>query len=50
MSLTGRLVLTTGSASLSTGLDLVVESTALRVTDDARLHLLADAWASKYGE
>jgi hypothetical protein len=44
------VVLTTGSASLSTGLDLVVEGIALRVTDDTRLHRLADAWASKYGE
>ncbi len=44
------VVLTTGTASLSTGLDLVVEGAARRVTDDARLRRLAEAWVSKYGE
>jgi len=47
---TPYVVLTTGTASLSTGLDLVVEGAARRVTDDTRLHRLAWAWVSKYRE
>jgi hypothetical protein len=31
------------------GLDVVIEGRAERVTDDARLQRLADAWESKYG-
>ena len=42
-------VVTTGSNTLSEGLDLVLEGDAARVTDDARLQQLADAFASKYG-
>lgn len=31
------------------GVDLVIEGEAVRVTDEARLHRLADAYADKYG-
>jgi hypothetical protein len=41
--------LTTGGNALNEGLDLVVEGTAVRVTDDARLHRLAAAYEAKYG-
>ena len=40
--------LTTGNNAWKTGLDVVIEGTARRVTDETRLHRLADAWASKY--
>jgi general stress protein 26 len=43
-------ILTTGSNALDAGLDVVVEGDAVRVTDDARLRRLADAYESKYGE
>ncbi len=42
-------VLTTGTNRLDEGLDLVVEGTAVRVTDDARLRALAEVWEAKYG-
>jgi nitroimidazol reductase NimA-like FMN-containing flavoprotein (pyridoxamine 5'-phosphate oxidase superfamily) len=42
-------VLTTGSNRLDEGLDLVVEGEAIRVTDEARLRVLAEAWEAKYG-
>jgi hypothetical protein len=45
-----HVILTTGSNGLREGLDLVVEGDARRITDDARLHALADAYESKYGE
>lgn len=41
--------LTTGSNALGQGLDLVVEGDAARVSDDAVLRRLADAYESKYG-
>jgi hypothetical protein len=41
-------VLTTGNNAWKTGLDVVVEGSARRVTDETRLQLLADAWESKY--
>jgi nitroimidazol reductase NimA-like FMN-containing flavoprotein (pyridoxamine 5'-phosphate oxidase superfamily) len=41
--------LTTGNNAWKTGLDVVVEGTAERVTDDDRLRQLAAAWESKYG-
>jgi nitroimidazol reductase NimA-like FMN-containing flavoprotein (pyridoxamine 5'-phosphate oxidase superfamily) len=44
-----RCVLTTGCNSLDEGFDLTVEGNAVRVTDDARLRRLADAYESKYG-
>jgi nitroimidazol reductase NimA-like FMN-containing flavoprotein (pyridoxamine 5'-phosphate oxidase superfamily) len=42
-------VLTTGCNALDQGLDLVVEGAAARVTDDAQLRRIADAYESKYG-
>jgi general stress protein 26 len=41
-------VLTTGNNAWKTGLDVVIEGTAKRVTDEGRLQRLADAWESKY--
>ena len=43
------MVLTTGTNTWDEGYDLVVEGEAVRVTDDARLRGLADAWERKYG-
>ncbi|MFY9849682.1 MAG: pyridoxamine 5'-phosphate oxidase family protein [Trebonia sp.] len=40
-------VLTTGSSDLRSGLDVVVEGTAVRTTDVPRLHELAAIWKSK---
>ena len=45
-----NVILTTGSNSLREGLVLVVEGDARRITDDARLQALADAYESKYGK
>jgi hypothetical protein len=42
-------VLTTGCNTLHEGLDLVVEGTAVRVADDARLGPIAAAYEEKYG-
>lgn len=42
-----RCVLTTGTNELRSGLDVVVEGTAVRVTDQARLRQLAALWKSK---
>ena len=42
-----RCILTTGTNQLSSGLDVVVEGTAARVTDNARLQRLAAIWKSK---
>jgi general stress protein 26 len=42
------VILTTGCNSWDHGLDVVVEGDAVRVTDDARLQRLADAWAKKW--
>ena len=44
-----RCVVTTGDGALDHGLDVVVEGEAVRVTDEARLGRLADAWEAKYG-
>jgi predicted pyridoxine 5'-phosphate oxidase superfamily flavin-nucleotide-binding protein len=44
-----RCALTAGGDALE-GLDVVVEGEAVRVTEDARLRRLADAWVAKYGE
>src|SRR5215211_4211545 len=40
-------VITTG-CNVMEGLDLVLEGTAVRVQDEARLHRLADLYAAKY--
>jgi general stress protein 26 len=42
-----RCVVTTGTNKLRSGLDVVVEGTAVRVTDQARLRELAALWKSK---
>ena len=42
-------ILTTGNNRLDDGLDLVVEGEAVRVTDETRLRVRADAWETKYG-
>jgi general stress protein 26 len=42
-------VLTTGRNALGEGLDLVVEGEAVKVSDHARLQLIADMYESKYG-
>ncbi|PRX95433.1 pyridoxamine 5'-phosphate oxidase family protein [Allonocardiopsis opalescens] len=42
-------VLTTGDSALREGLDVVVEGEAVRVSDEALLHRLADAYEAKYG-
>jgi len=44
-----RVALTTGNNSWARGLDVVVEGTAVRVTDRGALQVLADAYESKYG-
>lgn len=44
-----NVVLTTGSNALDIGLDLVIEGTAVRETDTATLHRVADAYLHKYG-
>jgi nitroimidazol reductase NimA-like FMN-containing flavoprotein (pyridoxamine 5'-phosphate oxidase superfamily)/ketosteroid isomerase-like protein len=45
-----KCILTTGTNAIDEGLDLVVEGEAVRVTDDARLRQIAEAYVSKYGE
>lgn len=42
-------VITTGSNALNEGLDIVVEGDAARVSDDATLRRIAEAYESKYG-
>lgn len=42
-----RCVLATGANRFRSGLDVVVEGEAVRVTDDGRLHELAALWKSK---
>jgi general stress protein 26 len=42
-----RCILTTGSNRLRSGLDVVVEGTAVRVTDTPQLQRLAALWKSK---
>ncbi len=43
-----RVIVTTGTNTWS-GLDVIVEGRAVRVTDDAALRALAAAWEDKYG-
>ena len=45
-----RVALTTGTNTWAKGLDVVVEGTAVRVTDDDALHEIAEAFVAKYGE
>ncbi|MGD9702587.1 MAG: pyridoxamine 5'-phosphate oxidase family protein [Acidimicrobiia bacterium] len=42
-------VLTTGNNTFQSGLDLVVEGSATRITDEPTLLRLAARWAEKYG-
>jgi general stress protein 26 len=42
-----RCILTTGTNKLRSGLDVVVEGAAVRVTDEAQLQRLAAMWKSK---
>lgn len=43
-----HVILMTGCNSWDEGLDVVVEGDAVRVTDDALLRRLADAWTTKW--
>ena len=43
------MALTTGNNAWARGMDVVVEGTAERVTDDESLQRLADAYEAKYG-
>lgn len=43
-----EVVLTTGCNQWKHGLDVVVEGSAVQLTDDARLRKLADLWRTKY--
>jgi nitroimidazol reductase NimA-like FMN-containing flavoprotein (pyridoxamine 5'-phosphate oxidase superfamily) len=45
-----HVALTTGANAWAAGLDLVVEGTAVPVTDTPSLRALADAYVAKYGE
>jgi hypothetical protein len=44
-----RVALTTGANAWARGLDVVVEGTAVRITDRDALQRLADAFEAKYG-
>jgi general stress protein 26 len=44
-----QVALTTGTNTWDKGLDVVVEGTAVRVTDNDKLQRLADAYEAKYG-
>lgn len=44
-----RVALTTGNNAWAEGLDVVIEGTAVRVTDRDELQRLADAYEAKYG-
>jgi general stress protein 26 len=43
-----NVILTTGCNTWDTGIDVIVEGAATRVTDDAKLLLLAAAWRTKW--
>jgi general stress protein 26 len=43
------VALTTGVNTWAAGMDIVVEGTAVRVTDGATLQVIADAYLAKYG-
>jgi general stress protein 26 len=45
-----QVTITTGCASFSEGLDIVVEGEAMVVSDEAKLRRIADAYVAKYGE
>jgi hypothetical protein len=43
-----HVVMTTGCAAFRDGFDIVIEGDAVRVTEDAKLRRIADAYATKY--
>jgi nitroimidazol reductase NimA-like FMN-containing flavoprotein (pyridoxamine 5'-phosphate oxidase superfamily) len=45
-----QVVLTTGCNKLHEGFDVVIEGDAVRISDEAALQRVADAYFSKYGE
>lgn len=45
-----QVALVTGNNTWAEGLDVVVEGTAVRVSDDEALQRLADAFEAKYGD
>ena len=45
----GKVALTTGTNTWAKGLDVVVEGTAVRLSDDDDLQRVADAYEAKYG-
>jgi PPOX class probable F420-dependent enzyme len=45
-----RVALTTGTNTWASGLDVVVEGTAVRIADEDALRRLADDYVAKYGE
>jgi nitroimidazol reductase NimA-like FMN-containing flavoprotein (pyridoxamine 5'-phosphate oxidase superfamily) len=49
LSRNAHCILTTG-CNIEDGLDVVVEGEAVRVTDDAELQRIAEAYVAKYGE
>ncbi len=44
-----KVALTTGTNTWAVGLDVVVEGEAVRISDNAKLQALADAYEAKYG-
>ncbi|MCA1008719.1 pyridoxamine 5'-phosphate oxidase family protein [Rhodococcus hoagii] len=49
LSASGACALTTGSNALGSGLDVVIEGRAVRISDSALLTRIADAYRAKYG-
>jgi nitroimidazol reductase NimA-like FMN-containing flavoprotein (pyridoxamine 5'-phosphate oxidase superfamily) len=49
LEINSKVAITTGNNTWAEGLDVVVEGAAVRVTDEAALRLLADAYEAKYG-
>jgi general stress protein 26 len=49
LELNRHCILSTGCNALQSGLDVMVEGDAVRVSDDARLQRIAGAYESKYG-
>lgn len=45
-----HVVMTTGVNTWAEGLDLVIEGSAVQVSDDERLQTIADGFVEKYGE
>jgi general stress protein 26 len=45
-----KVAVTTGANAWSSGIDVVVEGTAVQVSDNAELQRIADAYEAKYGD